>query len=272
MSAYAIDALYFARAGHIGVDPGILARGRSFVAGMLANPGRFGWCATDPVCKARMRFEALWALAQGGDRRTDFLTDIVAQSDGFDSATKIRLARYLLQTAGWQHQGIAMAANQMQTLYSTGRYAVANVTTRWGWQGSQVDAQAQTLKLMLEIHAPKPQLDAAVRALVAQPCRCGWDTPNNTATALTALVVYTHDQPIVPTTVVVSVGEIPIGKASFGKTAGTRTFTAQGAQLKGPMIGIEATDGTVHYTAVYTYPVAADAPGQLAAFRVERRR
>jgi uncharacterized protein YfaS (alpha-2-macroglobulin family) len=271
VSAYAIDALYFARAERIGVDPGVLARGRSFAAGMLANPGRFGWCAPDPVCKARMRFEALWTLAQGGDRRTDFLTDIVARSDGFDSATKIRLARYLLQTAGWQHQGIVMAANQMQTLYSTGRFTVANLTDRWGWQGSQIEAQAQTLKLLLEIHAPKPQLDAAVRGLVTQPCRCGWDTPNDTATALTALAVYSHDQPIVPSTVVVSVGEIPIGKASFGKTAATRTFTAQGAQLKGPMIGVEATDGTVHYTAVYTYPVAADAPGQLAAFRVERR-
>ncbi|HEU5480895.1 MAG TPA: alpha-2-macroglobulin family protein, partial [Candidatus Tumulicola sp.] len=75
VSTYALDALFFAKARGVAIDPAALSRARAFTAAVLANPGRFRWCANDRICKAQLRFEALWALAQGGDRRTDFLSD-----------------------------------------------------------------------------------------------------------------------------------------------------------------------------------------------------
>ena len=107
-TAGALNALLFARAQDVRVDPNAISQGIGFMTQALANPGRFKWC-NDPLCKAQLRFEALWTLSQAGHRRTDFLSDIVAQSSSLDSATQIRLARYLLKTPGWQPQGAAMA-------------------------------------------------------------------------------------------------------------------------------------------------------------------
>jgi len=269
VSAYVLDALLFARAHGVAVDGAAIARTRAFVAATLANPGRFTWCA-DMSCKAQLRFESLWALAQAGDRRTDFLSDVVARSSAFDSATQIRLARYLLQTPGWQGQGATMADRLMQTLYVTGRYAAANVSTRWGWLGSDVDAQAQMLQLLLERHAPVEQLDGAVRALVAQQCKCGWPTSSDTAAALTALSAYARTERLTSADARVTVGNATVASAHFGATASSQTWKLPASSLRGNAAGVAATAGTVHYVLLYTYPVARDAPGALAAFRVVR--
>ncbi len=214
-----------------------------------------------------MRFEALSALATQASPRTDFLADIVAQSEKFDSATQIRLARYLLRAPGWQTQGAAMASRLQQTVYVTGRYATANVSTRWGWLGSLADAQSQMLQLMLERRAPSEQLDGAVRALVAQQCRCGWPTTHDTASALVALSAYAATEHLTPGSATASVGGRAIGTATFGSTASSQTFTVPASSLRGNAIVIE---GRVHYIVLYTYPVPANAPGELAAFRVVR--
>ncbi len=270
VSAYALDALSFARAHGVAVDSAALARSRAFMAAALANPGRFRWCA-GAACKAQLRFEALWALAQAGDRRTDFLGDIVAQAGTFDSATHIRLARYLLQTSGWHVQGAAMADHDLQTLYVTGRYAVANAATRWGWLGSLVDAQAQILQLLIERHAPVEQMDGGVRALVAQQCRCGWPTTTDTASALTALAAYARTERLGPATAKVTVGGATVASASFGATASSQTFTLAASKLHGNAAVVRADGGSVHYVMLYTYDVPSDAPGELAAFRVVRQ-
>jgi uncharacterized protein YfaS (alpha-2-macroglobulin family) len=270
VSAYALDALLFARSHGASVDSAATARAAAFMARTLANPGRFLWC-NDAACKAQLRFEALWALAAGGDRRTDFLSDVVAQSGNFDSATQIRLARYLLQTPGWQSRGASMASHAMQTLYVSGRYAVASVTTRWGWMGSLVDAQSQMLQLLMERRAPSEQLDGAVRALGAQQCKCGWQTMDDTASALTALAAYASTERLTPGSASVRVGDATIASASFGSTAASQTFAIAASSLHGNAAIVHPNGGTVHYTLLYTYPVPAGAPGELAAFRVVRQ-
>lgn len=269
-SAYALGALQFAGSNGVAVDSGALARARGFAAATLANPGRFKWCANDPLCKARLRFEMLWALAQSGNRRTDFLGDIVGRANDFDSATQIRLARYLLQTPGWQSQGAAMADRLTQTLYVTGRYATANAASSWSWMDSIVQAQAQMLQLLLQRHAPVEQTDGAVRALVAQQCRCGWPTPDDAAAALTALSTYARNEHLGPAKATAAAGTSTVASASFGATASSQSFSMAAAALRGGDLTVRASTGTVHYTLVYTYPVPNDSPGQLAAFRVVR--
>ena len=270
VSTYALDALLFARAHGVAVDSAAIGRARTFAASALANPGRFPWCANDTLCKAQLRFESLWALAQAGDRRTDFLGDVVAQSNAFDAATQIRLARYLLQTPGWQRQGAAMADHLQQTLYVTGRYAAANISTRWGWLGSVVDAQAQMLQLLVERHAPIEQTDGAVRALAAQQCKCGWPGSTDTAAALTALSAYARTERLGPATAQVSAGGANVASARFDATASSRTVTIAASSLHGGSVSVRVSGGTVHYVLLYTYAVPNDAPGELAAFRVVR--
>ncbi|MBV8196775.1 MAG: Ig-like domain-containing protein [Candidatus Eremiobacteraeota bacterium] len=269
-TASALEALTFARKLGVAIDPTTVGKASDFMAQVLANPGRFKWCSTDQLCKARLRFEALWSLAAAGRPRTDFLPEIVAQFDRFDSATQIRLARYLLRTAGWQNQGVAFADRLQQTLYVTGRYATANPSTRWSFAGSLVDAQAQMLHLLIERHAPPELLDGAVRALVAQQCKCGWPTIDDTASALIALAAYASTEVLAPATATAAVGDQTIGTVRFGATASTQTFTLPVASLHGNAVVVKTNAGSVHFTLLYTYPVPNDAPGELAAFRVIR--
>lgn len=276
-TAGAVGALSFALAHGVRVDSGATAKAAAFLSRVLANPGIFKWCASGATCKAQLRFAALWALATQGPPRTDFLSDIVAQSDNFDSATQIRLARYLLRAPGWQIRGATMAEELAQTVYVTGRYALAN-QSGWSWLGSRVQAQSQMLQLMLERHAPAEEVAGAVRALVAQQCRCGWPTSNDTASAVMALSAYAATEKLAPGTATASVGDQTIGTATFGSTASSRTFTVAASSLpaNAPLRVVlrrapgDTKSGAVHYIVLYTYPVPPDAPGELAAFRVMR--
>jgi alpha-2-macroglobulin len=268
VTAAALNAMVFARSHGVAIDSGVLSRAVALMTRALANPGTFKWC-DDAACKAQLRFEALWALAGQAPPRTDFLSDIVTQSKNFDSATQIRLARYLLRTPGWQGQGAAMATRLQQTVYVTGRYAVANVS-RWGWLGSNADAQSQMLQLLLERHAPPEQVDGAVRALVAQQCRCGWPTTDDTASALVALSAYAATERLAPGTATATVGNVTIGTAQFGSTASSQTFSVAASSLHGDSLMVRSSSGAVHYVVLYTYPVPPNAPGELAAFRVVR--
>jgi uncharacterized protein YfaS (alpha-2-macroglobulin family) len=209
-------------------------------------------------------------LAQNGDRRSDFLSDIVKQSGDFCTASKIRLARYLLQTPGWQGQGAAMADKLFEQTYLTGRYSVENVTTLWGWRGTLVNAQSEMLQLMLERHAAAEQTDGAVRALVAQQCKCGWPTIDDSASALTALSAYAAQEHLTAAGATAQSGGATVANATFGSTAMSQTFTMPASSLKGGSVAIGATGGTVHYTVLYTYDVPPNAPGELAALRVIR--
>ncbi len=268
-TAAVLEALAFARARGVRVDAGSISNAMEFMSQALANPGRFKWCAGDAFCKVRLRFAALWSLAAAGDARTDFLSDIVKQFDRFDSATQIRLARYLLRAPGWNAQGAALAARLTQTLYVTGRYSVANISTRWSRLDSLPGAQSQMLQLLLERNAPPEQLDGAVRALLAQQCRCGWPTTDDTASALVALTAYAAKERLASSTATASAGGRTIGSARFGATASSQTFVVPASELRGDALVVKGS-ALVRYTAVYTYPVPPGSPGELAAFRVVR--
>jgi alpha-2-macroglobulin len=123
---------------------------------------------------------------------------------------------------------------------------------------------------MIERRAPADRLDGAVRALMAQGCRCGWPFAANAAAALSALTAYAAVSPPAPGRATVTVGSDTIATADFGSTAASKTFTVSASSLpKNQPMNIAAS-GIAHYAVLYTYPVAPNAPGQLAAFRVVR--
>src|SRR5581483_12350564 len=114
----------------------------------------------------------------------------------------------------------AMAQEQMQTLYRTGRYSNTNSSDKWGWLGSTVDAQSAMLQLLVQQKAPDDEIDGAVRALIAQQCSCGWPTLNDTASAMQALAGYAATEKLVPFTASVTSG------SDNGKTLVSSTFDA----------------------------------------------
>ncbi len=266
-SAYAAQALAFSN----GTSATAVSHAslKAYLAKTLANPSRYTWCK-DPSCMARTRFEMLWALNALGDRRSDFLSDIVAAQSGFDPATQIRLARYLLRVPGWATQGASMADGLVQSVYRTGRYSSATMSTRWGWLGTTVSAQAQMLQLLLERKASVDEIDGAVRALAVQACKCGWPTLDAAADAMTAMSAYAAHEKLASFDADVSAGGTALLTVHFGTDASSQTANLAASSLKPGALSIESKGGTVHYAIVYTYPVAANAPGQLAGLRVQR--
>ncbi len=267
-SSYAAQALGFSN----GADASGISRAslKAYLAKTLANPSRYGWCKAMPICAARMRFEMLWGLDALGDRRSDFLSDIVAAQSGFDSATQIRLARYLLRVHGWESRGASMADGLMQSVYRTGRYSSATMSTRWGWLGTTISAQAQMLQLLLERKAGTDEIDGAVRALASQSCKCGWPTLDAAADAMTAISAYAAREKLASFDASVSAGGTALLTAHFGTDASSQTANLPASSLKRGALSIHSQGGTVHYVIVYTYPVAANAPGRLAGLRVVR--
>lgn len=268
-SAYAAQAIGFASARGLDVDAHATANLKAYLARTLANPARYAWC-TSALCRARMRFAALLGLAALGDRRSDFLSDIVAQDSSFDTATQERLAEYLLGTPGYRAQGSALAGVLEQSVYRTGRTATVSANDTWGWLGTPVQAQASMLTLLLARGAAADEIDGAVRALVAQQCHCGWGTLLGTAAAVQALAAYADHERLAPFTATLRAGTKTLATASFGSTAASKTFDVPASSVGAGTLAFASTGGTLHYALVYTYPVPENAPGELAGLRVIR--
>ena len=268
-SAYALEAMAYARSQSIAVSVSALSRVSTFASRALGDPARWSWCGSD-LCKAQVRFAMLWSLAANGDRRTDGIASVAAQQANFDNATQIEVARYLLRTPGWDALGTKFADSLKQTLYLTGRYATANVQAPWGWRNDVVTSQAQMLQLLMDTSAPGEQIDGAVRALVAQRCTCGWSTLTASAAAVQALRRYAASEHLAPMTVTVTSGGKTLSTAQFTAQAKSTTIAIPASSVTGASIRVASSGGVAHYTMLYTYDVANDAPGQLTAFRVVR--
>ncbi len=122
-------------------------------------------------------------------------------------------------------------------------------------------AQPEMLQLLLARHAPVEQLDGAVRALVAQQCRCGWPTIVDAASALVALSSYAAEVKPVP-----GIGNGTHRQQNdrhgairqYGVIANVyRERNDSRFRQCGAVLMVRAS----YYTVLYTYPVPVDAPG-----------
>ena len=138
----------------------------------MDDPARADKTCTTLACRTSLRLAALRALAAAGDRRTDFLQSIFAQRANLGLAEEAALGVFLQQTPGWRSQADTVASELSQRVYLTGRYA--NVQPPGPWYGSLPQAQAAYLELLVARGASAEDQDRALRALVAQSCRCGW--------------------------------------------------------------------------------------------------
>jgi hypothetical protein len=269
-SADALASLGYARAAGAPVSTSMLSRARSYVASVLDDPARADKTCTTLACRTSLRLAALRALAAAGDRRTDFLQSIFAQRANLGLAEEAALGVFLQQTPGWRSQADTVASELSQRVYLTGRYA--NVQPPGPWYGSLPQAQAAYLELLVARGASAEDQDRALRALVAQSCRCGWPSLGDTAAALRAISAYASKESTPKFTAQIAVDGKTVGTASFTAAAASKTFALPLSLASGKHnLTLRKTGtGTLHYVVSYTYRLDANAPGRLNGLRVIR--
>jgi hypothetical protein len=246
---------------------------RKAVAAALANPGRYRWCK-DTECKTFVRLQSLIGLAALGDRRTDFLAEINARRDSLSFADRARLARYLLQTPGWNAAGSALLDKLEENLALTARNAALSIPQRWGWYDAPDAAQATILAAMVAAHAPSDLTDGVVRTLTTQHCACRYTNTYATAIRLRALAAYARTQSAAPNfTATASAAGKTLATARFdSRTAPPKQVTMPAAQL-GTARSLQLSksgSGTLHFVVNYTYALEGPQPGALGGLRVTR--
>lgn len=274
VSPYAGEALARTRSAGLAVDPVMIARLEEYLRKNIANPYRNNWC-TSAICAAGLRLRSLIALADLGDQRNDFLSDIYDQRDNLDTVSYIDLARYLNRFPAWSAESATMTGKIEQMIYETGRNASLNLPDRWSWLSTPTIAQSAALQLFVERHASPELLDKLVRVVIAQRVRGSWPEYYDNAAALTALVDYSRGQPANANfTATVTAGGMQRASETFvGYANPLREVSVPMAQLpKGASDVVLAKNGTgrLHYVLAYQYSLTGGQPGILNGLRVTR--
>ena len=268
-SADALRALGYARSNGFAVSDTMIARARTYVAGVLADPAGADRGCKEALCRASLRLAALRALAAAGDRRTDFLQTIFEIRNNLGLAEEASLAAYLQQTPGWLSQAQTVAGELAKRVYITGRYA--NIQPPGPWFGSLQEAQAAYLGLLVARGAPADDQDRALRALLAQACRCGWPALSDTAIALEAIAAYAAREASPNFTAQLTLDGRPYASARFNGYAAAKTFTLAALSKGSHALALtKSGSGTLHYVVSYTYRLDATAPGRMNGLRVIR--
>jgi uncharacterized protein YfaS (alpha-2-macroglobulin family) len=257
------------------------------VGAVLANPGAWRWCGS-PLCKALVRLRALDALAQAGDVRSTFLSDILAQDSKLDLADRIRLERLLFSLPAFASRAQANLHTITDRIYETGATASINVAEPYPWlglrwSGETTVAQAQALRLVIGRMSPD-EVDNLTTSLLALRRDGSWGCAGENAEALDALTDLlappqdNHFSRRAPQpsnfVATVRVGAKGIGTAKFaGARIPQHTFTIPIAALPRGTNSITLARkgrGTLHYAVTYTYRLSGAAPGRLHGLRVTR--
>jgi uncharacterized protein YfaS (alpha-2-macroglobulin family) len=276
MTAYAAQSLAQVRPVFTGLDVTAMTPPlQAYLSQVLADPGQYEFCQT-PLCKRQVRLEALIGLAALGDRRNDFLSELYEQRQEFDLGSQLKLARYLLQTPGWQSEG-GRLANQLQQAFSeTGRNLTVNLPPDWRWLNSPTAAQAAALQLRVAQKARSEELAKLAQSLLALRRNGVWPNTHDSAIALTALADYSQLQPP-PTrmTVQAQLGGQTVGSASFDGQRHASTIQVPIAQW--PKAGgrqelrlQKSGQGLLHYEITQRYRLQGNPPGRLNGLRISR--
>jgi alpha-2-macroglobulin len=133
LSGYAAQAI--AQARPVFDDQAVAAQLKldqlqTYLQSYLANPSQNNFCAGSELCKLQLRLEMLLGLDALGDRRGDFLAELVAARQRLDRVSQIRLATYLSQFPQWQTEAAAQFQQIQETVYQTGRTITESLTSR----------------------------------------------------------------------------------------------------------------------------------------------
>lgn len=274
VTPYAAFSLVRAKKAGLSVDLEMVSRVSTYLKKTLANPGQYDFCK-EQLCKNRVRLEALSALAELGEKRNEFLTDIYAQRNELDQVAQIKLARYLSQFPEWQKEAQTLFNQLQETVYETGRTATVNLPQSWRWISSPATVQAQALRLFIAVKSKPEVLDRLLQGLLALRREGTWQTSYDNAQALTALVEYSQLQPTPPNfATTVQLAGKNLGSAKFegyrNPNWETKVPMAQLPRGQHDLNLKKSGQGTLHYLVAYRYRQQGNQPGRFNGLRVSR--
>jgi len=275
VSSYAGESLVIANQSFPGVvDSKIISSLKTYLQNVLANPGQFDFCK-QKLCKSQLQLNSLIALAQLGDKRNSFLSDIYQKRNDFDLVTQIKLARYLYQFPEWQNQAQIMRVEFQKNIYETGRNAVVNLPQNWSWMSSNTVTQAQALRLFIDQKTNPEIIDKLLQSLLNLRREGTWESSYNNAQAFTALVAYSQLESTPPNFMTtVKLANQKLGETSFNG------YQNPSLQINIPMNQLpegkrdlwlqKSGRGKLHYLVAYKYRLQGNQPGRFNGLRVTR--
>jgi alpha-2-macroglobulin len=274
ISPYAAQSLAQAQTAGIAIDPAMLNGVKRYLNSILANPGQSDLCKED-LCKTQIRLNALVALADLGDLRNTFISDIYAQRTQLDVANQLKLARFLSRLPDRQTEAAALANQLQETLTQTGRTASVNLPQTWGWLSSRTAAQSEMLRLLIERKTSPEVQDRALQGLLTLRREGTWGSTYDNAQALAALVDYGKQQPIPPNfKAIAQLSNKTLVSQTFAgyqKTSIDQTVPmAELPRGQNDLVLQKTGEGTLHYLTAYRYQPQGNQPGRLNGLRVTR--
>jgi alpha-2-macroglobulin len=274
VSSYAAQSLAQAQVAGIAVNPQMLNAAQRYLDKILVNPGSFGFCKTD-LCKAQIRLNALIALAEFGDLRNTFVSNIYTLRTQLDTATQFKLARHLSRLPNRPTEAAALTQQLQQTLAQTGRTATVNLPQSWGWLSSRTAAQAEALRLLVERKTSAEIQDRALRGLLTLRREGTWGSTYDNAQALAALVAYSKQQPTPPQFKAIAqlANKTLVSQTFAGYQKTNVNQTVPMAELprgQNDLVLQKTGEGTLHYLTAYRYQPQGNQPGRLNGLRVTR--
>jgi hypothetical protein len=279
ITAYAATAIAKTQQAFANQEPGNRSQEftpelKSYLSKTLADPGQYDFCK-QALCKRQVRLNALIALAELGDRRSEFLADLYAEREQFDPIDQMKLAQYLAQFPDWQQEARSMAAQLQESTYETGRNAKVNFPEGWRWFGSNAATQAQALQLAIAQKARPETLDRLVKGLLNQRRDGTWQTTYDNAQALSALVAYSQLQPTPPNfAATATLADKILATTEFeGYRKTNATVNIPMSELPRGQQDLtlkKSGNGNLHYLAAYRYRLEGKQPGRLNGLRVTR--
>lgn len=256
------------------INSQMIPRLKGYLQKILANPGQFEFCKQQP-CKSQMQLNALIAIAQFGDKRNSFLTDIYQQRNNFDLVTQIKLTRYLSQFPEWEDESKQLLQQLQQYIYETGRTAVINLPSSCVGMNSPTTAQAQALRLFITSQVKPEVIDKLFQSLLTLRRNGTWQTSYDNAQALTALVEYAKLQPTPPNfAATVKLAGKKIGESRF------QGYRNSSLQLNVAIANLprghhdltlqKSASGKLHYLLTYRYRLQGNQPGRFNGLRISR--
>jgi hypothetical protein len=247
---------------------------KTYLTKTLADPGQYDFCK-QALCKNQLRLQTLIALADLGDKRTEFLADIYAQRAQLDPIDQMKLARYLFQFPDWQPEATAIAAEFREITSETGRSAQVNLPQGWHWLGSPTATQSEALRLAIAQKAKPDAIAKLTQGLLDQRRNGTWQSTADNAAALTALVETSKLQPSPPnfTASADLAGKTLLAAQLDSKqkpSAKTTILIADLPRGKHDLTLKKSGNGILHYLVAYRYRLQGNQPGRLNGLRVTR--
>ncbi|WP_308255455.1 hypothetical protein [Geminocystis sp. GBBB08] len=274
LTPYLANSLAQAQLAGLKVDENLLNSLTKYLEKILANPDEYNLC-NNLICKNQIRLNALIALDNLGQKRSDFLQSIYEQKNDLDFLHQIKLARYLTQFPQWETKTESLISDIQKNIYITGRNSTINLPLNWDWLNSNTITQAEALRLFIALKKPSEKVDSLLQGLLAMRRNGVWNNSFENAQALMALVEYSQLQPILPN----FKATVKLNN-QFLENINFKGYKLSNYDLKIPpqnllkgkneLILTKSGDGILHYLTTYKYFLPGNQSGRLNGLRVTR--